>query len=107
MERRSCLLQATFTQARRLGRRLQSVSGLSFELGGLRPVEVAVSDVALSSDAGLLPVRPFDEKLEWNRRFADGLVDERDGAGAGHVGESADALSFREREPHLRPVATA
>ena len=81
--------------------------GIVIRVGGGRPVEVAVSDVALSSDAGLLPVRPFDEKLGWNRRFADGLVDERDGAGASHVGESADALSFREREPHLRPEATA
>ena len=63
---------------------LQSVSGLSFEFGGLRPVEVEVSDVALSSDAGLLPVRQFDEKLGWTRRFADALVDERDADSVRH-----------------------
>ena len=42
---------------------LQSVSGLSFEFGGLRPVEIEVSDAPLTTDAGLLPVRQFDECL--------------------------------------------
>ena len=57
---------------------LQSVSGLSFEFGGLRPIEIEVSDAPLTSDAGLLPVRQFDERWRFTERFADALVDERD-----------------------------
>ena len=63
---------------------LQSVSGLSFEFGGLRSVEIEVSDAPLTSDAGLLPVRQFDECLGFTRRFADALVDERDSDGVRH-----------------------
>ena len=63
---------------------LQSVSGLSFEFGGLRPVEIEVSDVSLTSDAGLLPVRQFKERLRFTARFADALVDERDSDSVRH-----------------------
>lgn len=63
---------------------LQSVSGLSFEFGGLRPVVIEVSDAPLTSDAGLLPVRQFDECLGFTRRFADALVDERDADSVRH-----------------------
>jgi len=38
----------------------------------------------LTSVAGLLPVRQFDEKLGWTRRFADALVDERDADSVRH-----------------------
>ena len=44
---------------------LQSVSGLSFEFGGLRPVDMELADAPLTSDAGLLPVRQFDERLRF------------------------------------------
>ena len=63
---------------------LQSVSGLSFEFGGLRSIEIEVSDSPLTSDAGLLPVRQFDECLGFTERFADALVDERDPDGVRH-----------------------
>lgn len=40
-----------------------------------KPVVVVASNAALSSDAGLLPIRQFDEKIGMTRRLADALVD--------------------------------
>jgi hypothetical protein len=42
------------------------------------PIQVEVSDAALTSDAGLLPVRQFDERLGLTRQFAEALEDPRD-----------------------------
>ncbi|OWK40179.1 Mobile element protein [Fimbriiglobus ruber] len=38
----------------------------------------------LTSDAGLLPVRPFDERIGWTTRFADALDDPRNPARIDH-----------------------
>lgn len=42
------------------------------------PVVVEVSIAQLSSDAGLLVFREFDEQLHLTQRFADALEDQRD-----------------------------
>jgi hypothetical protein len=42
------------------------------------PIQVEVSDAPLTSDAGLLPVRQFDERIGLTRQFADVLDDPRD-----------------------------
>jgi hypothetical protein len=43
-----------------------------------RPVSVMTSSALLSSDAGLLPIRQFDEHLGFSRQLADALDDCRD-----------------------------
>jgi hypothetical protein len=43
-----------------------------------RPVTVMSSSALLSSDAGLLPIRQFDEHLGFSRQLADALDDPRD-----------------------------
>jgi hypothetical protein len=43
-----------------------------------KPVVVEVSKARLSSDAGLLPIRQFDEQIRFTERFAAALQDLRD-----------------------------
>lgn len=57
---------------------LQSVAHLSFEFCPSRPVEIKISAAPLSSDAGLLPIREFDERLGLTAQFAAALQDLRD-----------------------------
>jgi hypothetical protein len=57
---------------------LQSVERLSFEFCPSRPVEIEVSRSPLSSDAGLLAIREFDERLGLTAQFAAALQDTRD-----------------------------
>ena len=59
---------------------LQSVPLLSFDFLPSRPVEIEVSAAPLTSDAGLLPVRQFDERLRLTGQFAAALDDRRDPA---------------------------
>ena len=42
------------------------------------PIQVETSDAPLSSDAGLLPLRQFDERIGLTRQFAAALADPRD-----------------------------
>lgn len=49
-----------------------------------RPIVVEPSAAQLSSDAGLLPIREFDERLGWTRQFAEALDDPRDPADIDH-----------------------
>lgn len=56
---------------------VQPVSPLSFDFLSSRPVDIEVSDAPLSSDAGLLPVRQFDEKIHLTEQFAAALHDPR------------------------------
>src|SRR5215217_6031324 len=42
------------------------------------PLVIEPSSGQLSSDAGLLPIRQFDERLGFTRAFADALDDPRD-----------------------------
>src|SRR3954470_281070 len=57
---------------------LQSVPRLSFDFFPPRPVEVEISASPLTSDAGLLRIRQFDERIRLTERFAAALVDRRD-----------------------------
>jgi hypothetical protein len=43
-----------------------------------RPVEIEVSDAPLTSDAGLLPIRQFDQDLRFTEQVAAALDDPRD-----------------------------
>jgi Transposase DDE domain group 1 len=57
---------------------LQSVPLLSFDFFPTRPVEIDVSPAPLTSDAGLLPVRQFDEQVRLTEQVAAALHDPRD-----------------------------
>jgi hypothetical protein len=57
---------------------LQSVPLLSFDFLPTRPVEIEVSTAPLTSDAGLLPVRQFDDRIRLTEQFAAALHDPRD-----------------------------
>lgn len=57
---------------------IQSVCQGTFDFFEERPLVVATSDAQLSSDAGLLPLRQFEESLGLTRDFARVLDDPRD-----------------------------
>lgn len=57
---------------------LQSVSRLSFDFFPDKPVEVELSSSPLTTDAGLLPIRQFDEQIRLTEQFAAALEDRRD-----------------------------
>jgi hypothetical protein len=57
---------------------LQSVPLLSFDFFPSRPVRVEISPAPLSSDAGLLPIRQFDEQIRLTEQFAAAIEDRRD-----------------------------
>ena len=57
--------------------RRQRVWQKSFGFLGSTPIIVEPSAGALSSDAGLLPLRQFDEAFGMTRQFADALEDQR------------------------------
>ena len=56
---------------------LQSVEQLSFGFLPSLPIKIEISPALLSSDAGLLPVREFDERIGLTAQFAKALSDER------------------------------
>jgi hypothetical protein len=56
---------------------IQPVHQGTFDFFGDLPVVVEVSDAPLTCDAGLLPIREFDQKIGWTRRFAQQLRDPR------------------------------
>src|SRR5271155_1388673 len=57
---------------------LQSVPLLSLDFFPSRPIHVEISSAPLSSDAGLLPIRQFDEGIRFTEQFAAAIVDMRD-----------------------------
>jgi hypothetical protein len=57
---------------------LQSVPLLSFDFLPARPVAIEVSPAPLTSDAGLLPVRQFDDRIRLTEQLAAALRDRRD-----------------------------
>lgn len=59
---------------------IQSAWQLVFGSHGQKPIVVEASQAQLSSDAGLLPIRQFDEQIGLTRQFAEALVDTRDPA---------------------------
>ncbi len=55
----------------------QAVPQLSFNFFPARPVQIELSPAPLSSDAGLLPVRQFDEQIRLTEQFAAAIEDRR------------------------------
>jgi hypothetical protein len=56
---------------------IQSVPRLSFD-SPLGAINVEPSSAPLSTDAGLLPIRQFDERIRHTEQFAAALEDRRD-----------------------------
>lgn len=56
---------------------IQTVWQTAFDFWGELPIIVKPSDAQLSSDAGLLPLRQFDEQIGLTHRFAQALGDPR------------------------------
>ncbi len=57
---------------------LHSVPLLSLDFFPSRPIEIEVASAPLSSDAGLLVIRQFDDQIGLTERFAAALEDRRD-----------------------------
>ena len=57
---------------------LQCAPLFSFEFLPSRPIEIEVSSAPLTNDAGLLPIRQFDERIRLTEQFAAALDDRRD-----------------------------
>jgi hypothetical protein len=62
----------------------QGVWQQTFEFFQKKPIVVEPTDAHLSTDAGLLPIRQFDESLGLTERFAQALDDRRCGPGLKH-----------------------
>lgn len=56
----------------------QAVEPVCFDFFPRLPIEVEVRDVQVSSDAGILPVRQFDDQIGYTQRFIACLNDLRD-----------------------------
>jgi hypothetical protein len=63
---------------------IQGARQLVFGFHADLPVVIEASAAQLSSDAGLLVVREFDERIELTKRFAAALSDDRDPASIQH-----------------------
>lgn len=63
---------------------IQGAQRLLFDFLGAVPVEVEVRDAPLTSDAGLLPLRQFDERIGLTAQFAAALNDPRQAASCEH-----------------------
>jgi Transposase DDE domain group 1 len=57
---------------------VQSAPQISFDFLPSRPVEIEVSSAPLTTDAGLLPIRQFDQQIGLTEQFAAALCDPRD-----------------------------
>jgi Transposase DDE domain group 1 len=57
---------------------LHSVPQLSFTFFPSRPIDIELSSAPLSTDAGLLPIRQFDQQIRLTEQFAAALQDRRD-----------------------------
>jgi hypothetical protein len=67
-----------FFDAREATVSLQSASLFDLDFLGSLPIHIEVSDAPLSSDAGLLPLRQFDDRIGLTAQFAAALNDPRD-----------------------------
>lgn len=56
---------------------LPSVESLDFDFLAQKPVVVQSRPQAISSDAGLIPIRQFDQRRRYTQRLAGCLVDRR------------------------------
>ena len=64
---------------------LQGVWGFAYEFGGVKPVHIGVSAVPLTNDAGLFPVRKFDERIWFTGRLAAAIGIRRDPDAVDHT----------------------
>jgi hypothetical protein len=64
---------------------LQSVWQKCFDFLPAKPIFVEPVAAALTSDAGLLPIRQFDERLGFTAQFAEALEDPRSPRQIGHT----------------------
>ena len=60
-----------------------------------KPIVVEVSNEALSTDGGLIPIRQFDEQIGFTRLIADALDDRRDSNLTAH------SLVSTRQSPHF------
>lgn len=56
----------------------QSAFSFVFDFMAKSPIVVETSDAMISSDAGLLPIRQFDQRIGFSQVIADALDDRRD-----------------------------
>jgi hypothetical protein len=63
---------------------IQTAWQATFDFWSELPIIVEPSDAQLSSDAGLLPLRQFDERIGLTRQFAQALDDPRNAAQCDH-----------------------
>lgn len=56
---------------------VQSAPQVSFDFFGSLPVEIEISSAPLTTDAGLLPIRQFDDQIGLTEQFAAALHDAR------------------------------
>ena len=64
---------------------LQGAWQQTFDFFGHRPIVVEPVDTHLSTDAGLLPIRQFDESIGLTEQFAGALLDRRCGPAMKHT----------------------
>jgi len=62
----------------------QGVWQQTFDFFAQKPIVVEPVDAHLSTDAGLLPIRQFDESIRLTEQFAGALFDRRSGPGLKH-----------------------
>jgi hypothetical protein len=62
----------------------QTVEPMRFDFFSTLPVVTQVRDIAVSSDAGILPIRQFDEQIGLTERFIGCLSETRDAAKVEH-----------------------
>jgi DDE family transposase len=58
---------------------LQGVFPFVLDFSPIKPIEIEVSHAQLTGDAGLLPIRQFDEAIRLTERFGEALADARCG----------------------------
>lgn len=58
---------------------LQGVLPFVLDFCGKKPIEIEVSHAQLTGEAGLLPIRQFDEAIRLTERFAEAITESRTG----------------------------
>ena len=64
---------------------LQGVLPFVFDFLDKKPIEFEISRAQLTTDAGLLPICQFDEKIGLSKQFAAALRDDRSPAVVSHT----------------------
>lgn len=63
---------------------IHDVEQLSLDFFNGRPIDIEISDAQMSSDAGLLPIREFDDRIRFTEQFIAALQDLRQSANVRH-----------------------